>query len=242
MADPNSTFANHAPFRGPVCASLQRASARRGLSRAGRRGLRRLLHGLGPASLLVVLLASAACTTARYRYDRLDEEDGVDLRDLEDLINDSSKSAAPGERLNLQKTVLNFDFKQQVDEYRIGRNDVLNIFVVDHPEMSSQRVNLGEISGTTVQKDGNVHLPVIGMLKAEGLTVVDFAQQLKQEAAKYIVKPEVSVEILKYGSQKFYVLGTVPRPGAYPVDGDTTLLEAIGLAGGTPPEAVSCCR
>jgi polysaccharide export outer membrane protein len=44
------------------------------------------------------------------------------------------------------------------------------------------------------------------------------------------------VEILEYGSQKYYVLGTVPKPGAFPVDGDTTLLEGVGLAGGILPE------
>ena len=195
---------------------------------------------LARATATLLALATTACATPRYRYDRLTEhKDQVDTRDLEDLLNDSASwpTAGPGERLGLHKKVLEFDFQAQVDEYHIGKNDVLNIFVVGHPEMSSQRVDLGQIAGTVVQKDGHVYLPVIGRLKAEGLSVVEFSKALREAAAQFILDPQVSVEILQYGSQKFYVLGEVPKPGAFPVDGDTTLLEAIGLAGGTAPEA-----
>lgn len=179
-----------------------------------------------------------ACATPKYRYDRKQEkEDGVEVRDLEDLIADSrAADGSPGQGLNLDKQILEFDFSDQVDEYRIGKNDVLNIFVVDHPEMSSQRINLGQISGTTVRKDGFVYIPVIGKLQAEGLSITEFSDSLQAEALKYLVDPEVSVEMLEYASQKFYVLGMVPSPGAFPVDGDTTLLEGIGLAGGIAPE------
>ncbi|MDH5670743.1 MAG: polysaccharide biosynthesis/export family protein [Myxococcales bacterium] len=189
------------------------------------------------ALLAVVALVGGGCATTSYRYDHLDEEDGVEVKDLEDLLADSQGSAEPGARLRLKKEKLSFDFAAQVDEYRIGNNDVLNIFVVDHPEMSSQRVNLGQIAGTTVQKDGHVYLPVVGKVKAAGFTVVEFSEHLKQTAAKFIVEPEVSVEVLRYDSQKFYILGHVIRPGAFAVDGDTTLLEGIGLAGGIAPLA-----
>jgi polysaccharide export outer membrane protein len=184
----------------------------------------------------MLALALGACA-ASYRFDTLDRSDGVEPKDLEALITDSQRASAPGERLGLKKTILQFDFTRQVDEYRIGRNDVLNVFVVDHPEMSSQRVNLGEISGTVVQKDGFVYLPVIGKVQADGLTVVEFTDSLRKSAAAFIVAPQVSVDVLRYGSQKFYVLGQVTKPGAFSVDGDTTLLEGLGFAGGTTPEA-----
>ena len=188
---------------------------------------------------LVAAVAVGACTP-RYRYDRLDEaRDNVDVRDLEDLIADSqnNEGRGPGSGLGLRKKVIDYDFSEERDEYRIGRNDVLNVYVVDHPEMSSQRVNLGEITGTTVQKDGNVYLPVIGSIRAVGLSVVDFREKLLETAAKYILDPHVSVEILDYRSQKFFVLGQVRQPGAFPVTGHITLLEGLGLAGGTLPEA-----
>lgn len=188
----------------------------------------RLAAGL----LAVAISGPAGCAAGRHRYDRLDEKkDDVDLRDLEDLIADSN-APTKGE---LEVEQVQYDFAAEKDEYRLGANDVLDIFVLDHPELSSQRVNLGEISGTTIRKDGKVHLPVIGDLEAAGRTVTQFEEALRTEAARYIVDPEVHVEILRYEAKKFYVLGEVARPGSYPVDGDTTLIEAIGLAGGVPP-------
>lgn len=195
--------------------------------------------GLSPASRRPCALRLVACSlcivvtscaTGRFRYDQLDEDDGVELRDLEDLIADGS--APVGKDLAVEQ--VSYDFQAELDEYRLGKNDVLDIFVFSHPELSSQRVNLGEIAGTTVRKDGKIHLPVIGSIQAEGLTLTAFEELLHDAVAKFVVEPHVHVEILKHESQKFYVLGEVARPGAFPVDGDTTLIEAVGLAGGVP--------
>jgi polysaccharide export outer membrane protein len=71
-------------------------------------------------------------------------------------------------------------------------------------------------------------------VRAEGLTVGEFRAKLREALAKFIVNPEIAVDILRFESQKFYVLGQVQRPGLLPVDGDTTLLEALSLAGIAP--------
>jgi len=167
----------------------------------------------------------SGCATGTFRYDRLNESsDDVELRDLDDLVADSATS--------VDRDSVRYDFSAQTDEYRLGSNDVLDVFVMEHPEMSSQRVGLGELAGTTVRKDGFAYLPVIGKVKADGLTVTEFETALREAAAKFVVDPQVHVEILEHESQKFHVLGHVRTPGSFPVDGDTTLLEALSLAGG----------
>jgi hypothetical protein len=104
---------------------------------------------VGALALLLAMLT--ACAAGRHRFDRLNEdEDGVDLRDLDELIADSDAPAHG----DLAVEQVEYDFATERDEYRLGANDVLEIFVLDHPELSSQRVNLGEISGTTIRKDG----------------------------------------------------------------------------------------
>jgi len=188
---------------------------------------------LRPSAFGAILVILAGCATGKFRYDRLDESDGVELRDLEELLTDSD--APISSDLNLQQ--VDYDFAAEKDEYQLGKNDVLNIFVLNHPELSSQRINLGEISGTTIRKDGKVHMPIIGVLQAEGMTLTEFEHALQERAATYIIDPHVAVEILEYASQKFYVLGEVPKPGSFAVDGDTTLLEGLGLAGGVPGTA-----
>jgi polysaccharide export outer membrane protein len=188
-----------------------------------------------PLIASVLAAALTACAAGKFRYDRYEDGEEVDVRDLEELIADGSAKSPIAEDLAVEQ--VDYDFASEKDEYRLGKNDVLNIFVLDHPELSSQRVNLGEISGTTIRKDGKIHLPVIGSLPAEGLTLSEFEGALQTEVARYVVSPHVHVEILRHESQKFYVLGEVVRPGVFPVDGDTTLVEAVSLAGGIPPTA-----
>ncbi|MCU0664946.1 MAG: polysaccharide biosynthesis/export family protein [Myxococcota bacterium] len=129
------------------------------------------------------------------------------------------------------------ELPSQIDEYLIGPNDVLNVVVLGHDELSSPRDFNRGIVGTTVRKDGKLHLPVVGPLQAAGLTLEEFEDALRAHVASYIREPQLTVDVLRYESQKFHVLGEVNKPGTFPVDGDTTLLEAIGLAGGAKTEA-----
>lgn len=187
----------------------------------------------GLARTLGVLLASAigtsACAADQFRFHRMTEKDGVLLRDLDAFIADANGG------MDVQQ--VSYDFAAERDEYRLGNNDVLDIFVMNHPELSSHRVELGQTSGTTIRKDGHVHLPVVGAIAAAGLTLTEFETALREAVARYVVEPQVTVEILRYESQKFHVLGQVRQPGTFAVDGDTTLLEALTLAGGAGEQA-----
>jgi len=44
--------------------------------------------------------------------------------------------------------------------------------------------------------------------------------------------PQVSIDLVRLTGQKFFVLGEVERPGLYYLDGDTTLIDAVSMAGG----------
>ncbi|MEE9385353.1 MAG: polysaccharide biosynthesis/export family protein [Nannocystaceae bacterium] len=200
---------------GPVC--RRKAAARK------------LLHSGGLWFVLGLALVAVACGTPRYRFDRRNIADKVEHRDLARLIADGEGSP---QHFGARVEVASYDFRNERDEYRLGKNDLLNVFVVNHPEMSSQRVNLGEISGTRVQKDGNVYLPVVGPVRADGYDVVAFQTVLRTAVGRFVHDPQVTVDVLKHESQKFFVLGQVRLPGTFAVDGDTTLLEGIGMAGG----------
>jgi polysaccharide export outer membrane protein len=177
------------------------------------------------------------CTAGRFRYDqRNGEKYDVELRDLEDLVKDSSRAGAllSGD-LKVQQ--VEYDFTKEKDQYRLGKGDVLNIHVLGHPELSSQRIDLGQISGNTVRKDGKVHMPIVGEIDATGMTLTEFESELRERVAKFVVDPHVLVEILRHDSQKFFVLGEVAAPGVFPVTGNATILDALGMAGGVQPTA-----
>jgi len=115
---------------------------------------------------------------------------------------------------------------------RISAGDLLDVSVFDTPELSSK---------IRVDHDGNIMLPVGGVLPVKGLTAEEAAgavQKLLLE--KDIVKdPHVSVFILEYATQGVTVLGEVKTPGVYPVLGARSLFDFISAAGGLTPSAAN---
>ena len=111
----------------------------------------------------------------------------------------------------------------------IGIDDVLDISVYNHPEMT-----------TTVRVDnqGKVTLPLINEVKVQGLTVSEATARVAQLLSDgYILRPQVNIFVKNFREQKASVLGQVTKPGVYDISPKTTLLELISLAGGLTPEA-----
>lgn len=93
-------------------------------------------------------------------------------------------------------------------------------------------------SGVTyfqVDKDGNVDFPILGVIKAAGLTRMELAEKIKQDLVRqdYIKDPVVSVKLMSF---KVTVLGEVKTPGVQQITGERlTILEALGMAGDLLP-------
>lgn len=114
-------------------------------------------------------------------------------------------------------------------EYLIGAQDVLTISVWDSPDLSGK---------FTVETDGSFTFPLIGRVKAGGLTLRQFEAELKKKLADgYFKNPQVSVAVETYRSQRIFIVGEVRNPGTYQLTGDMTLIEAIARAGSTTPGA-----
>jgi polysaccharide export outer membrane protein len=112
----------------------------------------------------------------------------------------------------------------QPSEYRIGPQDLLEVQVFEVAELSGK---------ARVTSNGYVALPLIGQVAAAGLTGAELSARIAAELAKdYLQDPHVSVFILEHASQRVTVMGAVNRPGVYPLQGPTTLVQAVALAGG----------
>ena len=75
--------------------------------------------------------------------------------------------------------------------------------------------------------------PLIGRVKAAGLTLRSLAEALKTQFGDGFLKnPQVAVSIDEYKSQRVFVMGEVRTPGAYQLTGDMTIIEALAKAGG----------
>jgi polysaccharide export outer membrane protein len=114
-------------------------------------------------------------------------------------------------------------------DYVIGPLDTLDITVFNEPEISSK--------GVPVDASGNLALPLIGRVRATGLTATSLADDLRDRYGRFYVDPQITVIVTSSVSQRVTVQGEVKEPGIYEVRGSTTLLDAIALAKGEDENA-----
>lgn len=113
--------------------------------------------------------------------------------------------------------------------YIIGAEDVLNITVWGHEDLTRT---------VTISADGYFSFPLIGRIKAGGLTVRSLETTIAQLLDKdYIVNPQVTITVTEFRSKKVFILGEVMKPGAYYLSKTDTLLEVISKAGGVTQDA-----
>ncbi len=115
------------------------------------------------------------------------------------------------------------------EEYYMRPGDELNIVVTQQQDLGNSSSNQ---SPFVVRPDGNVSFPLVGEIHAEGMTVSQFTNVLQQGLSRYIVDPDVSVNISKLGRVRVYVFGEVRKPGAVELDKGHTVIDAIGAAQG----------
>ena len=81
----------------------------------------------------------------------------------------------------------------------------------------------------TVDENGNINYPLLGLVKVNGLTRVQAENLLKEKLSKYIVNPGVNIN---YTNFRISILGEVTKPGSYIIPNERiTILEALGMAG-----------
>jgi polysaccharide biosynthesis/export protein len=88
-----------------------------------------------------------------------------------------------------------------------------------------------------IDMDGNIDLPLVGTVKASGLTVDQLEQELSKRLATYVRNPQVSVTVVQYHSEPVFFVGAFAHPGIYTLQGRRTLVDMIAAIGGLQPNA-----
>jgi polysaccharide export outer membrane protein len=109
-------------------------------------------------------------------------------------------------------------------DYVIGPDDVLSILFWRDKDLSATDV--------TVRPDGKVTLPLLNDVQASGRTPEQLGDAIREAARKYVEDPNPTVIVKEIKSRRVFITGRIEKPGPYPLNGRTTILQLIAMAGG----------
>jgi polysaccharide export outer membrane protein len=105
--------------------------------------------------------------------------------------------------------------------YVIGPNDVLGVSVWNQPQISKM---------VDVHLDGMISLPLVGEVKADGLTAIQLKEELTRRLGEVLTEPNVDVSVLKINSKHYSVYGSVMRGGTVVLAERTRIMDALSQA------------
>ena len=108
-------------------------------------------------------------------------------------------------------------------DYIIGPGDVIGISVWRDEALTRSAV---------VLPDGKIQFPLIGEIVAGGKTVLQLKQEFVEKLSKYVVDADISVDVKQSNSLVIYIIGKVNNPGRQILLANTSVLQALSMAGG----------
>lgn len=112
--------------------------------------------------------------------------------------------------------------------YRLQSSDVVELSFTVAPELNQT---------LTVQPDGYVMLKDAGLVEAQGMSLKEFGAAVEKAYRGYLHDPQAAVALKEFEHPYFIVGGQVGKPGKYELRSDTTVAEAVEIAGGLTPQS-----
>jgi protein involved in polysaccharide export with SLBB domain len=116
----------------------------------------------------------------------------------------------------------------RADEQIIAPGDMLSVTVLGEPDLTKKVI---------VDIQGKITLPLAGEIEVGGVTPTEASARLRNSLTKYVKNPQVTIEVAEAAKRMVVISGAVKTPGVYQIDGSTTLMAGLTLAGGYTPEA-----
>lgn len=175
------------------------------------------------SALLFVLIAAAGLVMQHGVWVAVAQESGSDA-----LVGAVSGAAATG-NLGAMDGALSLGLTGgRRPFYRLQRSDTVEVNFPFAPEFNQT---------LTVQPDGYVALKGAGGVSAAGKTLAELGEQINQAYAKTLREPEATVTLKEFDKPFFIVSGEVTHPGKYELRSETTVVEAVAIAGGFTGQA-----
>ncbi len=117
---------------------------------------------------------------------------------------------------------------QRYPRYLLRSSDVLQLTFSISPEFDQT---------VTVQPDGYISLRGVGELQVAGKSVPELTAALRKAYGQFLHEPLITVELKDFEKPYFIAGGQFGKPGKYELRGDTTVTEAVSIAGGFTDKA-----
>jgi polysaccharide export outer membrane protein len=131
-------------------------------------------------------------------------------------------AAVPSEPIALRPEIVK-SMQRYTKQYVLQPGDQLEVSIFHVPELSRS---------VTVRPDGYISLPILKDVKAAGMTVPDFDEDLTRRFSGRLVDPDVTVNVANPRAAVVYVLGEVVHAGPVPIREAPTLALALAASGG----------
>lgn len=116
----------------------------------------------------------------------------------------------------------------KISSFIIGVGDSIDITVYRNDDLKKS---------VKIDSSGRIMFPLIGDVQAAGKDIFQLRDEMQKKLSKYLVDPQVSINVSAVQSQKVMVLGEVNNPGILTLDSDTSVMEAISKTGGMTQDA-----
>jgi polysaccharide biosynthesis/export protein len=127
---------------------------------------------------------------------------------------------------------------QQQPEVEGGNKANASLLAVnDRLVISAKNVQAPADALYRVDADGTVTFPLVGKIRAEGLTIQQFENALTAQLSAYVRSPQVSVKSFVSHSDRIVVAGAFKNPGVYSLSDRRALLDVVSAVGGLESEA-----
>ena len=120
--------------------------------------------------------------------------------------------------------------QERYPRYRLRAGDVLDLNFPFTPEFNQT---------VTVQPDGYISLRALGELRVQDKTTAEVVEVLRAAYTKILRDPALTIELKDFEKPYFIVGGEVNHPGKYDLRGDTTVVQAVTIAGGVSDKSRS---
>ena len=211
----------------------------------------KLLFILLPLWFLLQLAGCAWAPGLMYDQDDFEKDESVEAPEplpvtlipisasLIEKQRQKSVTSSPNNKAT-NKAVIDVKTNAAQYEYKVGPQDVLNIIVWEHPELTiptgGQRS--AEEDGHRVSSKGSIFYPHVGVVEVAGKTTEQIRWVLSEHLSKYINDPQLDVRVVGFNSQKVQVAGAVDKPDSYPItDVALMLSDVVNRAGGNNERA-----